>query len=615
MRRSSTLVFWLIVLCLASCKDASSHGGLMLVFRSNMIAGKDFSTIRVQVLHDNQPVFDQTYPVGKEHEIPATLAVVGKDAAEIVTVRAAAIAADNSVRVVREAITTIPDHRVAVLEMYLDWLCVGKVRTGPNGPESSCPEGNTCSAGACVDAHLGSDALPDFQSETALGVGGPATTCFDVLACFARSTAVSVDAACSFAAPQGVTTLNVGLLFPFQPDSAGTCDEATGCIVLLEANSPSGFKQADGRIVLAQEICPRLASGAIQGIVVSLACPSKSSTLPICGTGIHAILDAASEMPPTTTVDASVDAAAAVTDAAVVVESGPPCIPQGSEDCFNGIDDDCNGHIDCDDDVCQPTTECVDDAPAPFVPGVQRLGALACPTDYPTATALVGSITGAGCTCGCASHSILCNMNVGFYFDAMSCAAGGSAVLPDHPPTATCQQAFDMVPSVYGVDLTMTPYTPCTVDRVTGDKVPYASMSAKFCSPKSAGAGCAAGSKCLPKQPSHCILSAGKATCPQAFPVGSTWYKGVSDTRACGACTCNVTGANCNAYGISYGTDFGCPPTTGTVLGPGVHCFGVSSYAPGYQLAGTPSDGVCAGASAQSAGKVEGTEEQTLCCR
>src|SRR5437660_588545 len=39
------------------------------------------------------------------------------------------------------------------------------------------------------------------------------------------------------------------------------------------------------------------------------------------------------------------------------------CTPTGAESCFNGIDDDCNGHIDCDDPACTggtaPVAECV----------------------------------------------------------------------------------------------------------------------------------------------------------------------------------------------------------------------------------------------------------------
>ena len=28
------------------------------------------------------------------------------------------------------------------------------------------------------------------------------------------------------------------------------------------------------------------------------------------------------------------------------------CVPTGAENCFNGVDDDCNGHVDCDDPAC-----------------------------------------------------------------------------------------------------------------------------------------------------------------------------------------------------------------------------------------------------------------------
>jgi len=37
---------------------------------------------------------------------------------------------------------------------------------------------------------------------------------------------------------------------------------------------------------------------------------------------------------------------------------------QQTEDCFNGIDDDCNGHIDCDDPACTASAVCVPPASA-----------------------------------------------------------------------------------------------------------------------------------------------------------------------------------------------------------------------------------------------------------
>ena len=43
-------------------------------------------------------------------------------------------------------------------------------------------------------------------------------------------------------------------------------------------------------------------------------------------------------------------------------DTGPPdtgCVFQSAEDCFNGIDDDCNGHVDCDDPACGASTTCV----------------------------------------------------------------------------------------------------------------------------------------------------------------------------------------------------------------------------------------------------------------
>src|SRR5690349_16758394 len=86
--------------------------------------------------------------------------------------------------------------------------------------------------------------------------------------------------------------------------------------------------------------------------------------------------------------------------------SGGPCVKTGNEICDDGIDNDCNGDIDCADDACDSRYTCVDRAPDDW-----QLTALVegsrpgCPTgfgdgkDVRTVTGSTGT-PACGCDCG-----------------------------------------------------------------------------------------------------------------------------------------------------------------------------------------------------------------------
>src|SRR5262249_47888624 len=74
------------------------------------------------------------------------------------------------------------------------------------------------------------------------------------------------------------------------------------------------------------------------------------------------------------------------------------CRGGGVELCFNGVDDDCDGHIDCDDPDCAPVAVCVPPVTAPFSYGTQEAKGATCPTNT-TGTPIYQNSdpTGGGC--------------------------------------------------------------------------------------------------------------------------------------------------------------------------------------------------------------------------
>ena len=109
------------------------------------------------------------------------------------------------------------------------------------------------------------------------------------------------------------------------------------------------------------------------------------------------------------------------------------CVPTGAENCFNGVDDDCDGHIDCDDSDCGPTiAECVamdpTSAPIGMLSGV---GAGACATTgYLNQTALMANLTVPSCAgdptaggCSCKPGAVSCATNLTGFMSAAECAS------------------------------------------------------------------------------------------------------------------------------------------------------------------------------------------------
>jgi hypothetical protein len=306
------------------------------------------------------------------------------------------------------------------------------------------------------------------------------------------------------------------------------------------------------------------------------------------------------------------------------------CKPTGAEDCFDGVDNDCNGKIDCDDPACSVAAQCVTldptSAPIGLLSGV---GAGACGTagyDQPTAIfanpnplSCTTVIAGKGCTC--TPGAVSCSTTLAGFKTLAECTGGTSSGESAGPfvtgQDKSCTAAAppwtpDGTGAIYGIGATMFVATPadCTPSGTANVPTYTFGTKATFCATQQVGGGCAAGQVCVPAATAGTLcqlFNGAKTSCPGGAPA-QPFYTGVSGTVTCGACTCGApAGGSCDSVlletcsgGIELQSN-----TRSCVSG------GLSM--PGVQFSGTPTDGACSPMSAVG-GTAAPTGPKTLCC-
>ena len=291
----------------AGC-DPPPLGELVLVVKTDMAPPKDFNKLRIEVFNEGSLKFEYEGPVpgdpGDEARVvlPSTLGLLApEDPANAIRIEVGVRSGgkEGPVRVVREVVTTIPEDRVAMLNLPIQFLC--KKDNIPFDNEnhlkpSDCPEGKTCIAGTCQDSVVDSSTLPDYDEDEVYGGSGDPSkgVCFDVQKCFGAAQlvdATTVDlATCTFPLPAGST--GEDLNFALGVESDGICN-GIGCFVALDAKSDTGWKlnEEGTAIVLPQGVCDNLASITTSDLkvlqivqsAVAEDCPLKEVKYPSCG--------------------------------------------------------------------------------------------------------------------------------------------------------------------------------------------------------------------------------------------------------------------------------------------------------------------------------------------
>ena len=306
MRKSSIAKGLGGALAVLTSSSACSHdpqptGQLMLAIQTDMSLPKDVDQVTIQILSGSTVRFNQSYVAGGGGMlVPATLGIVA-GANQNAPVKVRVIARQKGVaRVLREAVSTIPQHRSATLRVPIQWLCDGSAKddpkyagtpADPNNPDparelavtSSCPDGQTCKAGVCVPVTVGNNELESFDDEAVFGGGSASSdgSCFDTQTCFAAGFGSEVEpVTCSIEKPSGGAGLNVALVKPLGTD--GICS-ADSCLVPLDAESDSGWRSAGSRIVLPHAVCDRMMDGSVLSVAVTTSCATKAVSIPTCG--------------------------------------------------------------------------------------------------------------------------------------------------------------------------------------------------------------------------------------------------------------------------------------------------------------------------------------------
>jgi hypothetical protein len=309
------------------------------------------------------------------------------------------------------------------------------------------------------------------------------------------------------------------------------------------------------------------------------------------------------------------------------------CCPS-PENCFNGMDDNCDGKVDCADPTCAPAALCVPAAAPGFGLVVKVKATDPCPAGYTAKMTSLqrgpasGSSSCSGCKCTPMPAS--CRPELFVYVglggqgtplcDADTTNAGGMAV-NNEPSSATC-----IDPDMLGTGGFTQGFRLASWEIVGGGCTSDASAarppvitwadSAKFCEVSMTGGGCAGGSVCVPvvaSQPKRCGLVSGAMSCSGTYNQSEDWLTGVTDNRVC-SCSCNAKAANCNAAHVHFGSDWLCE--AGSTADYNISTAGTkvcrNVYSPPAQVIGTANN-PCPPTSTVSADLLP-QGRHTLCC-
>jgi hypothetical protein len=257
----------------------------------------------------------------------------------------------------------------------------------------------------------------------------------------------------------------------------------------------------------------------------------------------------------------------------------------GAEDCLNGVDDDDDGAVDCEDSDCSPFFYCVPSVPEGWEGPValwEGAGvAPGCDSYYPVGAATLPSRLLAPaepnlcpeCSCTSPSAALCSSASLEYFADADCGESLGSVEVGEACSAASVSHAAGARP----VAARFAPRQDLSVEcSAVADGVPVSPPVAlekvRACGqPGLTGLGCQSKQHCLPRPlppfaSSICIHKRGEFDCPAGFPEARPrYYQVASDGRFCRPCLCGAV--TCRGS-VSDSTDDFCSSTT-TNISPG----------------------------------------------
>jgi uncharacterized delta-60 repeat protein len=287
-----------VALLTACAEEERTRGQLIVAITSDMPLPKDINLIKIEVTVQGQRYYYDEHRVGPDElRLPATLGIIEGTKGNLpVTITVGAFQ-DRTLRLVRQAVTSVPPDRAALLVLTLEWLCDGFGEEVPSSDglssrlETGCPDGQTCIGGACESNFVDPSSLPDYDPALVFGGAdgpGPDGMCFDALACFETGLSVlprwdANASTCRIDRPSG-DRVNVALELPGGGD--GIC-KSERCLIVLDGLVQHGFQPAgsgaEDQLALPARACRLIEEGIVSGVLVSTDCPTKTTSVPLCG--------------------------------------------------------------------------------------------------------------------------------------------------------------------------------------------------------------------------------------------------------------------------------------------------------------------------------------------
>lgn len=293
--------------------------------------------------------------------------------------------------------------------------------------------------------------------------------------------------------------------------------------------------------------------------------------------------------------------------------SGGACTPTGPEICDDGIDNDCNGKTDCADTACGAYA-CTPTAPQDWqlVAYQDSTTRTACPPGFGTSTDLKSALSGPGATCNC-SCSAVGSCSAGTFSLTHEAACGTTDTLGVH---STCEKlnGAASIPVAAATKL-LPPASPTCSASPTATVPPL--NEARICGkPPRVGGGCPGGQVCAPKPTAGyaiCVAKSGSSACPVGFDKAHAAGTTPTDTRACTACTCNLT--PCSGQAKLY-ADPNCTGTPDLTLNASAAatCVNTAANFTVRSYTSTVTGGCAVGTPSQVTGGVTFPDVQTICC-
>lgn len=273
------------VLVACGSSQVVQAGAMIVAIDSDMSLPKDIDTIRLEVYQGGPGgtlVWGNDYGVPGDTHLPATLAIqAGTN--NVVDIRVIGVHS-SEVKVLREAVSTVPTDRQVTLRMPVAWLCYGSATAVNGNIQSTCPSGQTCVAGECQTATVPSSTLAAYKPADVFGgasAPGTAGTCFDTVGCFAQGYVPQVDMThCTVQAPQGSVGINFGLVTS-AGQGVGICG-TDACYIPLDY-SLEGWSVQGSTVQLPTAVCDRLKNGSVLSVVATTSCETKTPSIPTCG--------------------------------------------------------------------------------------------------------------------------------------------------------------------------------------------------------------------------------------------------------------------------------------------------------------------------------------------